>query len=99
LQGFGFRTVPVRTGVSEVPGEQAYASLADLPFAVDLVDVFRAVEEVPAIVDACLALHSPALWIQQGLDAEAAAQRTRDAGRTAMMGRCLYKDYVRLFSA
>ncbi|MFZ0106738.1 MAG: CoA-binding protein [Thiobacillus sp.] len=60
---------------------------------------FRAVEEVPAIVDACLALHSPALWIQQGLDAEAAAQRTRDAGRTAMMGRWLYKDYVRLFSA
>jgi predicted CoA-binding protein len=70
LQGFGFRFVPVRPGVSEVP----------------------------AIVDACLALHSPALWIQQGIDAEAAAQRARDACRTAVMGRCLHKDYVRLFS-
>jgi len=61
--------------------------------------VFRAAEQVPAIVDACLALHSPALWIQEGIDAEAAAQRARDAGRTVVMGRCLYKDYVRLFTA
>jgi predicted CoA-binding protein len=99
MQGFGFRIVPVRPGVSEVLGEQAYASLADIPFAVDLVDVFRAAEHVPAIVDACLALHSPALWIQEGIVAEAAAQRARDAGRTVVMGRCLYKDYVRLFSA
>lgn len=99
MQGFGFRIVPVRPGVREVLQEQAYASLADIPFAVDLIDVFRAAEQVPAIVDACLALHSPALWIQEGIDAEAAAQRARDAGRTVVMGRCLYKDYVRLFTA
>jgi uncharacterized protein len=99
MQGFGFRIVPARPGVREVLQEQVYASLADIPCAVDLVDVFRAAEQVPAIVDACLALHSPALWIQEGIDAEAAAQRARDAGRTVVMGRCLYKDYVRLFSA
>jgi predicted CoA-binding protein len=99
MQGFGFRIVPVRPGVREVLGEQAYASLTDIPFAVDLVDVFRTADEVPAIVDACLALHSPALWIQEGIVAEAAAQRARDAGRMVVMDRCLYKDYVRLFSA
>jgi len=99
MQGFGFRIVPVRAGVREVLEEQAYASLADIPFAVDLIDVFRAAEQVPAIVDACLALHSPALWIQEDIDAEAAAQRARDAGRTVVMDRCLYKDYVRLFTA
>jgi len=99
MQGFGFGIVPVRAGVREVLQEQAYASLADIPVAVDLIDVFRAAEQVPAIVDACLALHSPALWIQEDIDAEAAAQRARDAGRTVVMDRCLYKDYVRLFTA
>jgi predicted CoA-binding protein len=99
MQGFGFRIVPARRGAREVLQEQAHASLADIPCAVDLFDVFRAAEQVPAIVDACLALHSPAPWIQEGVDAEAAAQRARDAGRTVVMGRCLYKDYVRLFSA
>jgi predicted CoA-binding protein len=99
MQRFGFRIVPVRPGVREVLGEQAYASLAEIPFAVDLVDVFRAAEHVPAIVDACLALHSPALWLQEGIVAEAAARRARDAGMTVVMDRCLYKDYVRLFTA
>jgi predicted CoA-binding protein len=61
--------------------------------------VLRVAGQVPAIVDACLALHSPALWIQEGIVAEAAAQRARDAGRMVVMDRCLYKDYVRLFSA
>jgi predicted CoA-binding protein len=99
MQGFGFRIVPVRPLVGEILGERAYAGLADIPFAVDLIDVFRAAEQVPAIVDACLALHSPALWIQEGIDAEAATQRARSAGRAVVMDRCLYRDYVRLFSA
>jgi predicted CoA-binding protein len=99
MQGFGFRIVPVRPLVGEILGEQACAGLADIPFAVDLIDVFRAAEQVPAIVDACLALHSTALWIQEGIDAEAATQRARSAGRAVVMDRCLYKDYVRLFTA
>jgi len=99
MQGFGFRIIPVRPAIREVLGETAYATLADLPFAVDLVDVFRAAEHIPAIVDQCLALHSPALWIQEGIVADAAAQRARDAGMTVVMDRCIYKDYVRLFTA
>lgn len=99
MQRYGFRIVPVRPLVDTVLGEKAYATLADIPFRVDLVDVFRAAEHVPAIVDACLALHLPALWIQQGIVHEAAAQRARDAGMTVAMDRCLLKEYIRLKTA
>jgi uncharacterized protein len=99
MQGFGFRIVPVRPAVSEVLGEKAYPSLADIPFPVDLVNVFRAAEHVPAIVEACLALNFPAIWIQEGIIANAAAARARDAGMTVVMDRCIYKDYVSLFTA
>jgi predicted CoA-binding protein len=96
MQRYGYRIIPVRPMVDEVLGEKAYASLADIPFAVDLVDVFRAAEHVPAIVDQCLALHLPAIWIQEGIVAEAAAMRACAGGMTVVMDRCLLKDYVRL---
>ena len=96
MQRYGYRIVPVRPLVDEVLGEKAYASLADIPFAVDLVDVFRAAEHVPAIVEQCLALHLPAIWLQEGIVADAAAQRAQDNGMTAVMDRCLLKEYVRL---
>ncbi|MEQ1591987.1 MAG: CoA-binding protein [Thiobacillaceae bacterium] len=99
MQGFGFRIVPVRPAVASVLGETAYPTLADIPFAVDLVNVFRAAEHVPAIVDACLALHCPALWIQEGIVAEAAAEQARATGVTVVMDRCIYKDYVALLTA
>jgi predicted CoA-binding protein len=96
MQHYGYRIIPVRPMVDEVLGEKAYASLADIPFAVDLVDVFRAAEHVPAIVEQCLALHLPAIWIQEGIIAEAAAHRARAGGMTVVMDRCLLKDYIRL---
>ena len=99
MQRYGYRIVPVRPLVDEVLGEKAYASLADIPFAVDLVDVFRAAEHVPAIVEQCLALHLPAIWIQEGIVHDAAAQRAQAGGMTVVMDRCLLKDYVRLHTA
>ena len=96
MQRYGFRIVPVRPLVDEVLGEKAYASLADIPFRVDLVDVFRAAGHVPAIVDQCLALHLPAIWLQEGILADDALQRARAAGMIAVMDRCLLKEYVRL---
>ena len=110
MQGFGFRIVPVRPAVSEVLSEKAYPSLSEIPFPIDLVNVFRAAEHVPAIVEECLALHSlhwpfstvhhlPAIWIQEGIVNEAAALRARDAGMMVVMDRCIYKDYVNLFTA
>lgn len=96
MQRYGYRIVPVRPRVDEVLGERAYASLADIPFAVDLVDVFRAAEHVPAIVEQCQALHLPAIWLQEGIVAEAAAQRARASGMSVVMDRCLLKEYIRL---
>jgi hypothetical protein len=108
MQRYGYRIVPVRPLVDEVLGEKAYASLADIPFPVDLIDVFRAAEHVPAIVEQCLALHSmqrpsstlhhlpAAIWIQEGIVHEAAAREAQAGGMTVVMDRCLLKEYVRL---
>ena len=96
MQRYGYRIVPVRPLIDEVLGEKAYASRADIPFAIDLVDVFRAAEHVPGIVEQCLALNLPAIWIQEGIVHEAAAQQAQAGGMTVLMDRCILKDYVRL---
>jgi hypothetical protein len=96
LQGFGYRIVPVRPGQSQVLGEKAYARLADLPMVPDLVDVFRAPEHVPAIVDECIALGVKRLWLQEGVVNDAAAEKARAAGIAVVMDRCIYKEYVAL---
>jgi len=99
MQGYGYRIVPVRPKIGEVLGEKAYPSLADIPFKVDLVDVFRAAEHVPAIVEQALALHLPAIWIQEGIVHDAAAQRAQAGGMTVVMDRCLLKETIRLETA
>jgi len=96
MQRYGFRIVPVRPLVDNVLGEKAYATLADIPFQVDLVNVFRAAEHVPAIVEQCLALHLPSIWIQEGIVHDAAAHLAQTGGMTVVMDRCLLKEYVRL---
>jgi len=98
MQRYGYRIVPVRPLVDAVLGEKAYASLADIPCGVDLVDVFRAAEHVPSIVEQCLALNLPAIWIQEGIVHEAAARQAQAGGMTVVMDRCLLKDYVRLLT-
>jgi hypothetical protein len=97
MQGFGYRIIPVRPAVNRVLGELAYPDLRAIPERVDLVDVFRAPEHVDEIVDACIALKFPALWLQDGVVNEAAAVRARAAGITVVMDRCVYRDYLRHF--
>lgn len=98
LLAYGYHIVPVRPAVAEVLGQKAYATLAEVPEPIDLVDVFRAAEHVDAVVDECLRLKIPAIWIQEGIINEAAAQRARDAGMTVVMDRCIYKDYEALMT-
>jgi hypothetical protein len=102
MQGFGWHIVPVRPAVSEVLGEPACASLDDIPAAlrqtIDLVDVFLAPERVGAVVDRCIALGLPAIWLQDGVIDEVAAQRAKDAGLTVVMNRCVWRDYVSMVS-
>ena len=94
MQGFGYRIVPVRPAVTEVLGEKAYARLSDIPFPVDLVDVFRNADEVGPIVDECIALGVKRLWLQDGVVNEEAAKKARAAGITVVMDRCVWRDYL-----
>lgn len=96
MQGFGYRIVPVRPAVSEVLGEKAYATLSDIPEKVDMVDVFRAGDQIDPIIDECIALGIPRLWLQDGVINEAAAERARAAGITVVMDRCVWRDYMDL---
>ena len=81
LEEWGYRVVPVRPGISRVLGEKAYARLAQLPEKPDLVNVFRSSDQVARVVDECIALGLPAIWIQQGIVNEPAAARARIARR------------------
>ena len=96
LQGFGHRILPVRPLVESVLGEKAYPDLESLPEIPDLVDVFRAAEHVPAIVDSCIRLGIKKLWLQDGVVHEAAALRAQQAGITVVMDRCMLRDHSRL---
>ncbi|MBL8250356.1 MAG: CoA-binding protein [Candidatus Competibacter sp.] len=96
LQGFGYRVIPVNPTIAEALGEKAYPSLRELPEPVDLVDVFRESSHVAGIVDECIDLKLPALWLQDGVVDEAAALRARAAGITVVMDRCIYRDYASL---
>ncbi|CDI02800.1 conserved hypothetical protein [Candidatus Competibacter denitrificans Run_A_D11] len=98
LRGFGYRIIPVNPTVADVFGEKAYHSLPDLPGPVDLVDVFRESRHVAGLVDECISLKVPALWLQDGVLDEAAALRAREAGLTVIMDRCIYRDYARLLA-
>ena len=93
MQGHGYHVVPVRPLVQEVLGVQAYADLESLPFKVDIVDVFRAAEHVPAIVESCITLGIPRLWLQEGVIHEEAALRAQAAGMMVVMNRCIWRDY------
>jgi predicted CoA-binding protein len=95
LQGHGYRIIPVRPMIAEVLGEKAYPDLASLPEMPDIVDVFRAAEHVPAIVESCIKLGIRNLWLQDGVVHEAAAQRAQEAGITVVMDRCLWRDVAR----
>jgi predicted CoA-binding protein len=94
LQKFGYRIVPVNPTAREILGEPAFPDLGSAlkgAGPVDLVDVFRRPEHVAAIVDECIRLKVPALWLQEGVVDEAAAAKARDAGIFTVMDRCIFK--------
>ncbi|WP_031071426.1 CoA-binding protein [Streptomyces sp. NRRL S-118] len=88
LQRFGKRIVPVHPKAETVHGERGYASLADIPFPVDVVDVFVNSELAGGIADEAVAKGAEAVWFQLGVIDEAAFARTRAAGLDMVMDRC-----------
>ena len=99
MQQFGYRIIPVRPGISEGLGEKAYPDLAAVPERIDLVNVFRASEYVPAVVDECLRLGLTRIWMQENIWNEEAAERAQAAGMTVVMDRCILRDYTRFCRA
>lgn len=98
LQGKGYRVIPVNPAAAgkEIRGERAYASLADIPERIDLVDVFRKPEAAGVVVDEAIAVGAKTVWMQLGVRDDAAAARARAAGLTVVMDRCLKIEYGRL---
>src|SRR5262245_53497374 len=94
LQKFGYRIVPVNPTAQQILGERAWPDLAAALAGagpIDIVDVFRRPDHVPAIVDDAIRLKVPVLWLQEGVVNEAAAQKARDAGIFTVMDRCIFK--------
>jgi len=96
LQSAGYRVIPVNPNEAEVLGEKCYARLEDIPEKVDIVDVFRRPEFVPEIVDAAIRIGARAVWMQEGVVHEEAAERARRAGLMVVMDRCILKEHRRL---
>jgi predicted CoA-binding protein len=89
LQQEGYRIFPVNPNIARVLGEKAYASLRDLPEAVDVVDIFRRPEHVPAVVEDAIATGAKVVWMQQGIVHEEAAARAEAAWLTVVMDTCM----------
>jgi hypothetical protein len=94
LQRAGYRIIPVNPNVSEVLGERAYATLSELPGPVDVVEVFRRSEFAGAIVDEAIAIGAAAVWLQDGVVDEAAAERARAAGLDVVMDDCMMRRHA-----
>jgi predicted CoA-binding protein len=93
MQSQGYRIVPVNPQIAEALGETAYPSLLEVPERIDLVDVFRRAEYVDEIVEQAIRLKVPAIWLQEDVINERAAERARQAGLFVVMDRCILKEH------
>lgn len=96
MQRAGYRIIPVNPNEESVLGEKAYPSLETVPEKVDIVNIFRRSEFVPEIVEQAIRAGVKAIWMQEGVVHEEAAERARQAGLTVVMDRCILKEHRRL---
>lgn len=99
LKGQGYRIIPVNPRENRVLGEVAYPDLYSIPELVDVVDVFRRPEEIPAIVQQAIKIGAKAVWMQEGIVNEAAAAQAREAGLLVVMDKCMLKEHRKLGNA
>jgi predicted CoA-binding protein len=93
----GYEIVPVNPGQKEILGQDCFKTLTDIPFKVDLVDLFLNPERVPPVVDQAIEIGAPVLWMQEGVIHHEAAQKAREAGLTVVMDRCTKREHTKLF--
>lgn len=97
LQYRGYRVIPVNPTAPEILGEKSYASLSEIPFPVDVVDVFRAPSAAPAIAEEAVKIGAKALWLQFGVISPEAAEKAAAAGLDVVMDRCLKIEHGRYY--
>lgn len=95
LQRHGYRVVPVNPREREILGETSYASLTDIPFPVDIVDVFRAPDAVPGIAREAVEIGAKALWLQFGVISPEGADIAEQGGLAVIMDRCMKVEHAR----
>jgi len=93
MQSQGYRIIPVNPQIAEALGEWSYTSLLEVPEKIDIVDVFRRPEFVDEIVEQAIQLKIPAIWLQEDVVNERAAERARKAGMFVVMDRCILKEH------
>ena len=101
LKSVGYHIIPVNPFADEILGETSYKSLLDVPETIDVVDIFRPSEDVPAIVEEAITIKNrhgtpKVIWMQLGIVNEEAAKRAREAGFTVVMDRCMMIEHRRL---
>jgi predicted CoA-binding protein len=94
MQSQGYRIIPVNPTIAESLGEKAYPSLLDVTEKIDVVNIFRRSEFVPKIVEEAIQLKVPAIWMQEGVVHEGAAEKARQAGISVVMNRCILKEHM-----
>lgn len=98
MQSHGYKIIPVNPSIRGALGEKAVASLAEIEGEIDMVDVFRRSEYVPDLVDEAIRLKVPAIWLQEDVVHEEAAEKARKAGIFVVMDKCILKEHRRRFS-
>jgi uncharacterized protein len=93
MQMHGYRIIPVNPNIEESLGEKAYASLLEVPEKIDIVNVFRRPEQVEEVVEQAIQLKVPAIWMQEEVINERAAEKARRAGIFVVMDRCILKEH------
>lgn len=96
LQAAGYEILPVNPLLTEVLGQKVFASLDEIAAPVDIVNVFRRSEEVPAVVEQAIAIGAKAIWLQLGVVHAEAAEKAREAGLEVVMDRCIMVDHAQL---
>lgn len=97
MQSAGYRIIPVNPAETEVLSEKSYARLEDIPERVDIVDIFRRSDAVPAIVDAAIQIGARGVWMQEGVIHPEAAEKARRAGIFVIMNTCILKEHIKRF--
>jgi len=93
MQSHGYKIIPVNPEITNALGETAYPSLLDVPEKIDIVDIFRRSENVPPVVDQAIQLKVRAIWMQEGVVNNQAAEKARRAGIFVVMDRCILKEH------